>query len=76
VITRSLEKCALNIGLDVDDVHPHLLRHTYATRYYEACQDPKKLQDHMSWANIATAMNYVGQSSREELDAIADAMFD
>jgi integrase len=75
-IARALNKCGARVGLDVDDVHPHLLRKTYATRYYEACKDPAKLQAHMQWSDISTAMGYVNAGSVEELDAIADSMFE
>lgn len=74
-ITRALEKCASNIGVDVEDIHPHLLRHTYASFYYDLCRDPKKLQDHMCWSDIKIAMGYVAASSKDELDSIADDMF-
>jgi integrase len=75
VITRALNKCAAIVGLDPDDVHPHLLRHTYATLFYEKCKDPVQLQHHMQWASISVAMAYVGRSSREQLDVIADSLF-
>lgn len=75
-VTRALEKCAAQIGIDAADIRPHLLRHTYATRYYEACKDPAKLQAHMCWSNISTAMGYVNAGTREELDEVADSLFD
>lgn len=72
-ITRSLSYCGEEVG--IEDIHPHLLRRTYATFYYEACQDPVKLKDHMQWANIETAMLYVAASNQEELEAVADTLF-
>jgi integrase len=74
-VSRALEKCGSRIGLAPEDVHPHLLRHTYATLYYQKCLDPRKLQAHMQWSNISTAMGYVGAGQVEELDAIADSLF-
>ena len=74
-VSRALEKCGARVGLDPEDVHPHLLRKTYATLYYRQCRDAKKLQAHMQWSDIATAMGYVGAGQVEELDAIADSMF-
>jgi len=74
-VSRALEKCGSSIGLDSEDVHPHLLRKTYATLYYAKCLDPAKLQAHMQWADITTAMGYVNAGTREELDAIADSLF-
>lgn len=74
-VERALEKCAEEIGVDTEDIHPHLLRKTYATYYYELCQDPVKLKDHMQWAKIETAMLYVQPFAHRELDAIAEKMF-
>jgi integrase len=74
-VYRALEKCGSRVGLDPEDVHPHLLRKTYATLYYAKCLDPAKLQAHMQWADITTAMGYVNAGRVEELDAIADSMF-
>lgn len=76
LIARSLDRCCRRVGIDEDGVHPHLLRHTYATRYYEACKDPAKLQAHMGWSNINTAMGYVSAGSVEQLDSIADSLFE
>ena len=35
-----------------------------------------QLQHHMGWNSIEVAMRYVGASSKEELDGIADSLFD
>jgi integrase len=75
-VTRALEIVTEEAGLDPMDMHPHLLRHTYATFYYEACLDPSKLQAHMGWGSIETAMLYVRAGEREELDEIANSLFD
>jgi integrase len=73
--SRALKKCGAFVGLDERDVHPHLLRKTYATLYYRRCQDPAKLQAHMQWSDISTAMGYVSAGSVEELDEIAESLF-
>lgn len=72
-VSRSLELCRLEAKLP--ELHPHLLRHTYATYYYQECRDPNKLRQHMGWAKIETAMAYVTADDARELDAIAEGMF-
>jgi integrase len=59
----------------IDEITPHLLRHTYATHFYRQCKDPVALKDHMQWASIETAMNYVAESDRGELEKVADDLF-
>lgn len=57
--------------------HPHLIRSTYASYYYEACgYNIAKLKEHMQWSQIETAAQYIVQHNREELDEIAEGMFD
>lgn len=81
-VGRNLRRVALEIedeiedaGLLISDVRPHILRRTYATEFYQACgKDPVKLQSHMQWAQISTAMGYVDFVNREELDDVAENM--
>ena len=62
-------------GVDREGVSLHIMRRTYAWHYLKACGgDPVKLQKHMAWKSILTAMQYVDQSQREELDSIAEEM--
>lgn len=75
-VARKLEKCGERIGLDPEDLHPHLLRKTYATLYYDKCRDPEMLRQHMQWASVEVAMGYVKERSQKELNAIADELFD
>jgi integrase len=72
-IARALKVCGRSIG--IEDLNPHLLRHTYATQFFRICRDPEKLRAHMQWASIETAMGYVREDNREELDALAESMF-
>jgi integrase len=74
-VSRSLKKCGRFVGLDAEDVHPHLLRHTYATLFYNMVKDPAKLQAHMQWDSIEVAMGYVNAGNVEELDEIAGSLF-
>lgn len=74
-LSRALKKAGAYVGLDAQDVHPHLLRKTYATLFYQRCQDPAKLQAHMQWESIEVAMGYVAAGNVEELDEIAGSLF-
>jgi integrase len=74
-VSRALEKCGARVGLDPEDVHPHLLRKTYATLYYQKCLDATMLQAHMQWSDVTTALGYVSAGSVEKLDAVADSLF-
>lgn len=64
--------------LKLDDVHPHRFRRTYARHYLEEHRgDPRallKLQNHMGWANLNTAMSYADDVDRGELAAAGDKM--
>ena len=81
-VSRGLRKLAEDVeaelaefDLSPRDVHGHKLRHTYATMFYEACgRDPARLQAHLGWAQIGTAMNYVTATARAELDEVAEDM--
>lgn len=61
-------------------LYPHRLRRTYAVQYLRAMQgDPEaivKLQAHMCWANVSTALEYVDHDRGAELDKIAERMFE
>lgn len=65
----------LQAGIPVDELSPHRLRRTYAVHFLEAVGgDLEKLRQHMGWASIATAAQYVDHSRREELDKIAESL--
>lgn len=77
VVERALTKlCA---DLRIWGVYPHRLRRTYAVQYLQASKgDPEaavKLQQHMRWASIATALEYVDHDRGAELDDAADRIF-
>lgn len=76
VLSRALDKCCSKAGISPEDMHPHLLRHTYATLFYDKCKNPAKLQVHMGWGDIKIAMGYVNAGNQEELDAVAESLFD
>jgi integrase len=70
-VAAALRRCAKKAK--VPGVHPHRLRRTYAMRFLELFQgDPQaliKLQKHMGWANMNTALSYVDEVNLGELDA-------
>jgi integrase len=74
-VERTLIRCGKKAGIE-KSLHPHLLRHTYATRYYEACKDPMMLKEHMQWSNVNTALGYVDAGKVTELDKVASSLFE
>lgn len=64
--------------LELEGVHPHRFRRTYATTYLEEHKgDPRaiiKLQHHMGWASMQTAALYADAVDRDELAAAGDKM--
>lgn len=74
-VARALRRVAREANLVPETVYPHRLRRTYATEYLRELKgDPEaliKLQQHMGWRNLATAMEYVDHSRREQLDEVA-----
>jgi integrase len=68
----------LAADLEIDEMYPHKLRRTYATRYLEALKgDPRallKLQKHMSWASMNTAAMYADAVDQDELAGVGDKM--
>lgn len=77
---RAVERATEGVGyeLGIEGLHPHRLRRTYATEYLRALgNDPEalpKLKEHMQWASLATAMEYVDHERGVELDAVAEEM--
>ena len=77
-VGRALTSVGVKIG--IFGLHPHRLRRTYAVVYLRAMQGDAealmKLTQHMQWASMATAMEYVDHARGSELDAVAETMFD
>lgn len=61
-------------------LYPHRLRRTYAVEYLRSLKgDPEaiiKLQQHMQWASAATAMEYIDHARGDELDEVAERIFE
>lgn len=80
--SRKVQRALAAIGasLGIHGLHPHQLRRTYCVEYLRAHKgDPEalmKLTQHMQWANMTTAMQYVDHVRGKELDAVAETLFD
>lgn len=59
-------------GLSSDDIHPHGLRATAATRYAARGLDVIALQSMFGWAQLSTAHNYIRRSGENTARAIRD----
>jgi integrase/recombinase XerD len=73
-LTRSgvfliLRKLAERAGLEPERVHPHLLRHSFATHLLEGGADLRSVQEMLGHADLATTELYthVSDSRRREL---------
>jgi len=79
---RKVQRALEQIGetLEIDGLHPHQLRRTYCVEYLRAQKGDNealmKLAQHMQWANMQTAMEYVDHLRGAELDTIAETLFD
>lgn len=72
---RAFARLVAETDLEPEGLSLHIMRRTYAWHYLRfSGGDPVKLQKHMSWRKIDTAMQYVDQQQRSELDAIADSL--
>lgn len=77
-VQRALVKVGVHAG--VLGLHPHRLRRTYAVQYLQQMKgDPEalmKLTQHMQWASMQTAMEYVDHARGGELDVHAEKIFE
>jgi site-specific recombinase XerC len=79
-LSTALKRVAKTLPLadhdvELGNVRLHILRRTYAVTFIDAVGgDIVRLQNHMQWANIATAANYLDHSRRLELDQVAENM--
>jgi integrase len=59
-------------ALDPDEIYPHCLRATAATRFASRGLDVIALQAMFGWANLSTAHNYIRRSGENTARAIRD----
>ena len=68
-----LRKLAEKAGLEPDRVHPHLLRHSFATHLLEGGADLRSVQEMLGHADLATTELYTHVTDRRRRDAYFQA---
>ncbi|MFC2099638.1 tyrosine-type recombinase/integrase [Candidatus Bipolaricaulota bacterium] len=72
-VARIVERISARAGLCGRRIHPHLLRHTFATHFIKNGGDPFSLQRLLGHADIKTTMIYVNLAGADLEEAHAKA---
>jgi integrase/recombinase XerD len=68
-----LRRLAEKAGLEPERIHPHLLRHSFATHLLEGGADLRSVQEMLGHADLATTELYTHVSDRRRRDAYFQA---
>jgi integrase/recombinase XerD len=68
-----LRRMAEKAGLEPERVHPHLLRHSFATHLLEGGADLRSVQEMLGHADLSTTELYTHVSDRRRREAYFDA---
>ncbi len=68
-----LRRLAEKAGLEPSRVHPHLLRHSFATHLLEGGADLRSVQEMLGHADLATTELYTHVTDRRRREAYFDA---
>jgi integrase/recombinase XerD len=68
-----LRRLAAQAGLEPERVHPHLLRHSFATHLLEGGADLRSVQEMLGHADLATTELYTHVTDRRRRDAYFQA---
>jgi integrase/recombinase XerD len=68
-----LRRLAAKAGLDPERVHPHLLRHSFATHLLEGGADLRSVQEMLGHADLATTELYTHVSDKRRREVYFDS---